>query len=124
MDHELVYGRRRGWLYLGGAGQTAAGWSVGFYGYGDEDPKVVVLLDSITIMKGPQGYIDTTSLVQQVVAATIGPTFVLSYAEARVLRDDYARMAELTAILGAVSSLVCYLRERCIQESCLRTGSS
>ena len=73
----------------------------GFWGYGDVNPRIVVLTDSITNVAGPRGRGDATTVVQWMVSMHVSFAFVISYAGARVLRGDYLRMAEAGLSLGA-----------------------
>ena len=77
-----------------------------FWGYGDIDPQLIILADSIVTLSGPNGYIDATTTIQEIASKTICRTLVLSYPEASVLRGDYKEMAEVTSMLGAALSLV------------------
>ena len=77
-----------------------------FWGYGDRNPQLVVLTDSILTVKGPQGRGDATPVVQWILSMHVCPTVVLAYPGARVMRGDYLEMVNACANLGCATTLI------------------
>ena len=83
-----------------------------FWGYGDRNPQLVVLTDSICSIKGPQGRGDATPVVQWALSMHLCPTVVLAYPGARAMRGDYEEMANACAIFGTVTTLIVSMGQR------------
>ena len=81
-----------------------------FWGYGDREPQLVILMDSIVMVRGPRGRADATPIIQWMVSKSVCRTVVVAYPGARVLRGDYMEMARASAILGAATTLVAAVR--------------
>ena len=80
-----------------------------FWGYGDREPLLVILTDSIVRVRGPRGRADATPIVQWMVSQCLCRTVVVGYPGAQVLRGDYMEMARASAMLGAAKTLVTVL---------------
>ena len=81
-----------------------------FWGYGDREPQLVILMDSIVMARGQGGRADATPIIQWMVSKSVCRTVVVAYPGARVLRGDYMEMARASAILGAATTLVAAVR--------------
>ena len=76
-----------------------------FWGYGDPEPRLVVLLDSLTMVKGAHGTHDASTVVQWLLSRSLCRTMVISYPGAQVLYGDYMDMVQACGDLGAVMTL-------------------
>ena len=76
-----------------------------FWGYGDPEPRLVVLLDSLTMVKGAHGTHDASTVVQWLLSRSLCRTLVISYPGAQVLYGDYMDMVQACNYLEAVVTL-------------------
>ena len=77
-----------------------------FWGYGDREPHLVILTDSIVKVRGPYGRADASPIVYWMLSHCLCRTVVVGYPGAQVLRGDYTEMARVCSKLGAAKTLV------------------
>ena len=81
-----------------------------FWGYGDREPQLMILMDSIAMVRGPYGRHDASPIIQWLLSRSLCRTVVVAYPGAQVLRGDYIEMAQASAYLGAATTLAAAVR--------------